>query len=74
MLGCHALPADYLQSLRDAGCQVSAFNSTRGRRNRLQINFRNHRKITVVDGRVAFLGGLNAGDEYMGRSARFGPW
>ena len=73
-IGCHALPAAYLQFLRDAGCQVSAFNSTRGRRNRFQINFRNHRKITVVDGRVAFLGGLNAGDEYMGRSARFGPW
>lgn len=73
-VGCHALPSAYLQSLRDAGCQVSAFNSTRGRRNRFQLNFRNHRKITVVDGRVAFLGGLNAGDEYLGRSARFGPW
>lgn len=73
-IGSHALPASYLQALRAAGCEVSAFHSTRGRRNRFQINFRNHRKITVADGRVALMGGINAGDEYMGRSRRFGPW
>src|SRR5207244_2541871 len=37
-------------------------------------NFRNHRKIVVVDGRDAYVGGLNVGDEYLGRSARFGAW
>jgi cardiolipin synthase len=39
-----------------------------------QVNFRNHRKLLIVDGRVAFVGGLNAGDEYLGRSKKFGPW
>jgi cardiolipin synthase len=41
---------------------------------RLQLNFRNHRKIMVIDGKVGFIGGLNMGDEYLGRDQRFGPW
>jgi cardiolipin synthase len=43
-------------------------------RRRLQINMRNHRKIMVVDGTVGFVGGLNVGDEYLGKVARFGFW
>ena len=38
----------------------------RGRANRFQVNFRNHRKIVVVDGQVGFTGGMNVGDEYLG--------
>jgi len=53
---------------------VFKFGTQRGRWNRFQLNFRNHRKVVVVDGRVAFVGGLNVGDEYMGRSKRFGHW
>nr|WP_279343245.1 cardiolipin synthase [Fundidesulfovibrio terrae] len=73
-VGCHALPAAYLTDLRRSGVDARAFNTTKGWRNRLQVNFRNHRKIVVADGRVAFVGGHNVGDEYMGRSRRFGPW
>ncbi|MFO0925777.1 MAG: cardiolipin synthase [Gemmataceae bacterium] len=40
----------------------------------IQVNLRNHRKIVVIDGRVAFTGGMNIGDEYLGRSAFFGYW
>ncbi|MEI2619592.1 MAG: phospholipase D-like domain-containing protein [Candidatus Nanopelagicales bacterium] len=65
-IGSHALPKSYVETLRAAGIAVSAFHTTRGRRNRFQLNFRNHRKIVVVDGRVAFVGGLNVGDEYLG--------
>jgi cardiolipin synthase len=43
-------------------------------RRRIQINLRNHRKILIVDGKVGFTGGLNIGDEYLGRSRFFGPW
>jgi cardiolipin synthase A/B len=43
-------------------------------RRRIQINLRNHRKLVIVDGRVGFTGGLNIGDEYLGRSPFFGPW
>jgi cardiolipin synthase len=72
-IGSHALPKAYVETLRAAGIAVSAFHTTRGRRNRFQLNFRNHRKIVVVDGRVAFVGGLNVGDEYLGRGP-LGHW
>ncbi len=73
-VGCHKLPRSYRQELRAAGVDVRPFNTRRGWRNRFQINFRNHRKIVITDGLLAFVGGLNVGDEYMGRSPRFGPW
>ena len=73
-LGSRKLPSSYINELRVSGVTVSAFRSSKGRRSRFQINFRNHRKILVVDGKVAFMGGLNIGDEYMGKDARFGPW
>lgn len=73
-IGSHGLPTAYVDALRRAGVQVNAFTTTKGHRNRFQINFRNHRKIVVTDGRVAFIGGHNVGDEYMGRSKEFGPW
>lgn len=73
-IGCARLPGRYLQSIRETGTQISGFRTTRGPRNRFQLNFRNHRKSVVVDGRVAFVGGHNVGDEYLGRSPKFGPW
>lgn len=39
-----------------------------------RLNFRNHRKIAVVDGEVAYTGSINVGDEYLGRNPRFGSW
>lgn len=73
-IGCIRLPGSYLRELRNAGVNVSPFNTTKGIRNRFQLNFRNHRKVLIADGRIAFTGGLNVGDEYMGRSPSFGPW
>jgi cardiolipin synthase A/B len=73
-IGCYRLPRRYLDTLRNAGVQVEAFKSTKGPGNRFQLNFRNHRKIVVVDGRYAWVGGANVGDEYMGRHPRLTPW
>ena len=73
-IGSNGLPDAYLQPLVEAGAQVAHFNSTKGPANRFQLNFRNHRKNVVIDGREAFIGGLNVGDEYMGRSRRFPDW
>lgn len=73
-VGCHQLPRAYLQQLREAGVEVYDFHTRKGPHNRFQINFRNHRKVVVVDGRVAWIGGHNVGDEYLGRSRRFGHW
>ncbi len=39
-----------------------------------RLNFRDHRKIVVVDGRVGYVGGFNIGDQYLGRSKKFGYW
>jgi cardiolipin synthase len=73
-IGCYALPNAYLDELRAAGLQVHSFLSTRGPSNRFQINFRNHRKIVIVDGRLAWVGGANVGDEYMGLDPEIGAW
>lgn len=73
-VGSHSLPSSYLDELRQAGIEVSPFGTRKGLRNFFQINFRNHRKIVVVDGQVGFIGGHNVGDEYLGRDAKFGRW
>ena len=73
-IGSHKLPRSYLRALRDAGVRCEPFGTNRHWWSRLQLNFRNHRKIMVIDGVLAFLGGLNVGDEYMGRDDRFGAW
>ncbi|MCP4994402.1 MAG: cardiolipin synthase [Gammaproteobacteria bacterium] len=73
-IGSISLPERYLDSLRQAGVEVASFNTTRGWTNSLRLNFRNHRKVVVVDGRYGLMGGLNVGDEYLGRSNRFGYW
>jgi cardiolipin synthase len=73
-IGSHALPKHYKQELRDAGVDIREFNTRKGRRNRFQLNFRNHRKIVVTDGRVAWVGGHNVGDEYLGKDPKFGHW
>lgn len=73
-VGSHALPESYGEKLRDAGIEVSDKKTAKGRRFRFQINFRNHRKSIIIDGITGFIGGLNVGDEYMGRSSKFGNW
>lgn len=73
-IGSHALGKDYVASLRSAGVEIHAFHSTQGPSNRFQINFRNHRKIVIVDGAIGFVGGHNVGDEYLGISEKYGEW
>ena len=73
-IGSHDLPRAYLDELRAAGIEVHEFHTRKGPRNRFQLNFRNHRKIVVVDGRVAWLGGHNVGDEYLSRDPKIGQW
>ena len=72
-IGTRGLKA-YWQELRDAGVRATSFHTTRGPRNRFQLNFRNHRKIVVVDGKVGWVGGHNVGDEYLGRDPKFPNW
>ena len=73
-IGSHKLPSSYLKSLAEAGVQVKSFGAGRSVFKQFRLNFRNHRKMVVVDGRSAYVGGLNVGDEYMGRDPDIGPW
>lgn len=73
-LGSQHLEKGYAQEMRAAGIEVWPFYTTRGWRNRFQLNFRNHRKIVIVDGHTALVGGLNIGDEELGKSKWYGPW
>jgi len=73
-IGSSKLSREYREELQKAGIEVSAFNTTQGNRNRFQLNFRNHRKIVVVDGNTAWIGGHNVGDEYLGKDPKFGHW
>lgn len=72
--GCLGTPVELFERLRAAGGQVLAFGPMRLRYRPLTINFRNHRKILIVDGDHGFTGGLNVGDEYLGRGIGPRKW
>ncbi|MBT9588384.1 cardiolipin synthase [bacterium] len=73
-LGSLGLPWAYIRDLREAGVKIFPFYPARVGAGRLQFNFRNHRKITVVDGRVALIGGINIHDDSLGRNPFYGDW
>jgi cardiolipin synthase len=73
-IGSAGLSKEFKGQLSEGGVEVEAFGTRRGRANRFQVNFRNHRKIVVVDGNVAFVGGHNVGDEYLGKDEKLSPW
>lgn len=68
------LGSGFLKRLRKAGVQVHLFSSWKNWGGHFQINFRNHRKVLVVDGKTTFIGGHNIGDDYLGRWKDIGPW
>jgi cardiolipin synthase len=73
-VGCYALPNAYMRDMREAGVHAVNFHSRKGPNNRFQINFRNHRKIVVVDGITSWIGGHNVGDEYLDGGPKFASW
>jgi len=66
--------ADFMEPLLEAGGQFVEFLPVRISRNLHRTNLRNHRKIVIIDGKIAFTGGINIGDEYTGRKKKVGPW
>ena len=76
-VGSSSLKRSYIKDLKKAGISVimySYFLAPLLKVINTQINYRNHRKIVVIDGQVGFLGGINIGDEYLGRNKKFGYW
>ena len=72
-VGSWGMGHDFAKLLKDAGAEVAPFSPVALPMLRRDFNFRNHRKIAVTDGTVGFLGGLNIGDMYLGKS-RLGFW
>lgn len=67
------VPAHFDRQLRAMGFKVAVFNPIQPHLNP-KLNYRDHRKICVIDGNVGFNGGLNLADEYINREIRFGHW
>ena len=67
------MPRDYAQFLTEHGVKTHVFNPLRPQL-AMQMNNRDHRKILVIDGKVAFTGGCNISDEYINTKVRFGHW
>lgn len=75
-VGSYKLKHNYVKELKDAGVEIvyyTYFLAPLLRKLNTQINFRNHRKIAIIDGKVGFLGGMNIGDEYLGKG-KLGFW
>ncbi len=62
------------QKLQREGIRVACFFPPFLGRLNLRVNYRNHRKIVVIDGRIGYVGGFNIGREYLGKNPRFGYW
>ena len=73
-VGSWRLKESFLKPLRAAGVKVKPFLPVRLPLTGHRLNYRNHRKILIVDGKVGFLGGLNIGDEYLGKNEALGFW
>lgn len=73
-VGSSALPRAFWRELREAGGKAAAFFPSRVPYLNMRVNYRNHRKLAIIDGKVGFIGGFNVGDEYLGLTERFGFW
>ncbi len=73
-MGCRGSGRVDWMKLRAAGVETAEFFPALLGKFQLRINYRNHRKIVVIDGRLGFMGGFNIGREYLGRSRKFGYW
>lgn len=72
--GSLKLSKNYLDQLKKNGVQTASFSPLHFPLVNKRIDYRNHRKILVVDGKVGFIGGINVGDEYRGKSPVFEDW
>lgn len=64
----------FRKDIKSRGIEMSIFNPIHRDMARMSFNYRNHKKITVVDGNIAYTGGFNLADEYANYIERFGHW
>ena len=64
-VGCWHVPNRFYDEMRSAGIEVRSFLKVRFPLFTSKVNYRNHRKIVVIDGRIGFVGGMNLAERYM---------
>lgn len=73
-VGCWKASKKFFLAMQDAGVELYPFLPVTIPLFGSRLNYRNHRKILVIDGIIGFLGGINIGDEYLGKNPRLGYW
>lgn len=73
-VGSWKLTKNFLKPLEDAGVEAKPFLPVTLPLLGSRLNYRNHKKILIVDGKVGFVGGINIGDEYLGKNKKLGFW
>ncbi|MCL1821556.1 MAG: cardiolipin synthase [Prolixibacteraceae bacterium] len=73
-VGSWALDKKYIKDLKEAGVEIMPFMEVRFPRLTARVNYRNHRKIVIVDGKTGFMGGVNIADRYIYGLKKQGNW
>ena len=73
-VGSWDLKEHFFEDLRESGIEVYPFMEVRFPRLTSRVNFRNHRKILIIDGKIGFTGGVNIADRYIEGKPKIGPW
>ena len=72
-VGCWKVPHRFYDEMREAGIEVHGFLKVRFPRFTSKVNYRNHRKLVVIDGRIGFIGGMNLAERYL-KGVPWGIW
>ncbi|WP_019377184.1 cardiolipin synthase [Virgibacillus halodenitrificans] len=67
-MGSRGISSHFYKELKQAGGLVEVFFPN------FHLNYRNHRKLAIMDGKIGYVGGFNVGDEYLGLDKKFGYW
>lgn len=73
-LGSRSLRPKFFKTLKKLGGKAEPFFGSKLPIINLRFNYRNHRKIVIIDGKIGYTGGFNVGDEYLGEYKKFGYW
>jgi cardiolipin synthase len=73
-MGSRQIGPKQLNEFKEAGGKYAFFFSPKFKYLNMKLNYRNHRKLVIIDNNLGYLGGFNIGNEYLGRASKFGYW
>lgn len=73
-MGCRTTKKAFWNKLKQNGVKVWPFFPSKLPLINFRLNYRNHRKLAIIDGEIGYIGGFNVGDEYLGLDDSFGYW